>query len=208
MIEIQKLAWEKVQNLMPAIIQDAKTLQVLMLGYVNPEALQKTLTDRKITFYSRTKQRLWTKGETSGNFLELVDVMTDCDNDTLLFLVNPAGPCCHLNNASCFSAIEAPGLGFLAKLSDLITKRYEQRSEESYTARLFDKGTKRIAQKVGEEGVEVALAAVAQDKEEVMNEAADLIYHLLILLKQVDLDIWNILTELRRRQKKVIDETA
>ena len=202
MIAIETLAWEKVDNLIPAIIQDAKTLQVLMLGYVNPAALQQTITENRITLYSRSKQRLWTKGETSGNFLKLINVLTDCDNDSLLFLVEPAGPCCHLNTVSCFDATDAPGLGLLAKLTDVIEQRYHHYSDESYTANLFKKGIKRIAQKVGEEGIEVALAAMADNKEEITNEAADLIYHLLILLKQVDLDIWLVLAELRRRNNK------
>lgn len=205
MIDIQALDWQKMDNLLPVIIQDAKSLQVLMLGYVDPTALQQTLQNKKITFYSRSKQRLWEKGEVSGNYLELVDIVPDCDNDALLILVNPAGPCCHLNTISCFGVSDSPGLGLIAKLSRIIEHRYQQRSDTSYTSKLFNQGVKRIAQKVGEEGVEVALAAVSQDNKEVINEAADLLYHLLILLRQCDLDIWRILSELRQRQKDVID---
>ena len=174
------LDWDKVGGLMPAIVQDAATLRVLMLGYMDRAALDSTLQGGKVTFFSRSKQRLWTKGETSGNHLDLVDVRTDCDADTLLVTVRPHGPTCHTGNTSCFG--DAPGQ-FLGALDALVGQRERERPEGSYTTALFDKGTRRIAQKVGEEGVETALAAVAQDDAALLGEAADLLYHLTVLLR-------------------------
>lgn len=198
-IEIAALNWDKVSGLMPAIIQDSSTLQVLMLGYMNKEALQKSLETGKITFYSRTKKRLWTKGETSGNDLSLVSIIPDCDNDTLLLLVKPSGPSCHLNNRSCFGEDDAPGLGILAKLEAVIHSRYLYRPMNSYVTALFAAGVRRIAQKVGEEGVEVALASVTGSKDEIKSEAADLLFHLLVLLKACRIDLVEVLQELSKR---------
>jgi phosphoribosyl-AMP cyclohydrolase / phosphoribosyl-ATP pyrophosphohydrolase len=199
-IDIEALNWEKVSGLMPAIIQDNATHQVLMLGYMNKEALQKSIETGKITFFSRTKKRLWTKGETSGNDLSLVSIIPDCDNDTLLVLVKPSGPSCHLNNPSCFGKDDAPaGLGILAKLEAIVDQRYQDRPANSYVTTLFEEGVRRIAQKVGEEGVEVALAGVVGSKDDTVNETADLLFHLLVLLRECRIDLAEVMQELNRR---------
>ncbi len=198
-LDPEKLNWDKGSGLIPAIIQDYSTLQVLMMGYMDREALKITETTGKITFYSRTKKRLWTKGETSGNSLCLVSMLPDCDNDTLLVLVKTSGLTCHLNNRSCFGEEDAPGLGILAKLEALIEKRYQERPANSYVTKLFEEGVRRIAQKVGEEGVEVSLASVAGSKEDTKNEAADLLFHLLVLLKQCRIDLVDVILELHGR---------
>ncbi len=179
-IDIDALAWDKQGGLLPAIVQDAATLRVLMLGYMDRDALGATLASGKVTFFSRSKDRLWTKGESSGHVLELVSIDADCDADTLLVRAHPRGPTCHLQRASCFPA--APGDG-LAELDALIAQRERERPEGSYTTKLFEAGIRRIAQKVGEEGVETALAAVAQDDAALLGEAADLLYHLTVLLR-------------------------
>ena len=179
-LDIESLAWDKQDGLLPVIVQDATSLRVLMLGYMNRDALAATLACGKVTFFSRSKQRLWMKGETSGNVLELVGVATDCDADTLLVQAHPHGPTCHLQRSSCFT--EAPG-DALAELDALIATRERERPDGSYTTKLFAEGVRRIAQKVGEEGVETALAAVAQDDEALLGEAADLLYHLAVLLR-------------------------
>ncbi len=179
-IDIGALAWDKQGGLLPAIVQDAETLRVLMLGYMNREALAATLDSRHVTFFSRSKGRLWTKGERSGHVLELVSIESDCDADTLLVLAHPRGPTCHLQRTSCFPA--APG-DELAELDGLIAQRERERPEGSYTSKLFESGVRRIAQKVGEEGVETALAAVAQDDAALLGEVADLLYHLGVLLR-------------------------
>lgn len=178
--DIDALAWDKQDGLLPAIVQDAATLRVLMLGYMDRAALVATLASGQVTFYSRSKQRLWTKGESSGHVLALVSVDVDCDADTLLVQARPHGPTCHLGRASCFP--DAPGDG-LAELDALIAQRERERPQGSYTTRLFEGGIRRIAQKVGEEGVETALAAVAQDDDALLGEAADLLYHLLVALR-------------------------
>lgn len=198
-IDTDALNWDKVSGLIPAIVQDGSTLQVLMLGYMNKEALQKSIETGKITFYSRTKKRLWTKGETSGNDLSLVSIIPDCDNDTLLVLVKPSGLSCHLNNRSCFGKQDAPGLGVLAKLKSVIDQRYQDRPTNSYVTKLFKEGVRRIAQKVGEEGVEVALASVVGSKEDIKNEVADLLFHVLVLLKECRVDLTDVTLELSRR---------
>lgn len=180
MIDIDTLAWDKQGGLLPAIVQDAATLRVLMLGYMNREALGVTLASGRVTFYSRSKGRLWTKGESSGHVLELVSIEADCDADTLLVQAHPHGPTCHLQRASCFPAAPADGL---AELDALIAQRERERPQGSYTTKLFEDGVRRIAQKVGEEGVETALAAVAQDEAALLGEAADLLYHLTVLLR-------------------------
>ncbi len=180
MIDIDTLAWDKQGGLLPAIVQDAATLRVLMLGYMNREALGVTLASGRVTFYSRSKGRLWTKGESSGHVLEFVSIEADCDADTLLVQAHPHGPTCHLQRASCFPAAPADGL---AELDALIAQRERERPQGSYTTKLFEDGVRRIAQKVGEEGVETALAAVAQDEAALLGEAADLLYHLTVLLR-------------------------
>lgn len=177
---ISGLDWDKQGGLLPAIVQDAATQRVLMLGYMNREALRITLDTRRVTFFSRSRQCLWSKGETSGNTLALVSIQADCDNDTLLVLANPNGPTCHLGEASCFP--DAPA-HILSDLDALIAARERERPDGSYTTTLFAAGVRRIAQKVGEEGVETALAAVAQDDAALLGESADLVYHLLVLLR-------------------------
>lgn len=178
--DIEAAAWDKQDGLLPAIVQDAATLRVLMLGYMDRAALAATLASGHVTFYSRSKQRLWTKGESSGHVLALVSVEVDCDADTLLVQARPHGPTCHLDRTSCFP--DAPGDG-LAELDALIAQRERERPQGSYTTRLFEGGIRRIAQKVGEEGVETALAAVAQDDDALLGEAADLLYHLVVALR-------------------------
>ncbi|OTA16404.1 bifunctional phosphoribosyl-AMP cyclohydrolase/phosphoribosyl-ATP diphosphatase [Xenorhabdus vietnamensis] len=196
--EIEKLDWKKVDNLMPVIVQHATSGTVLMMGYMNQKALNVTLNSGKITFFSRTKQRLWTKGESSGHFLNLVEIYPDCDNDTLLALVNPVGPTCHKGTESCFAPAQTEW-AFLYELEQLLASRKNSPPDSSYTARLYASGTKRIAQKVGEEGVETALAATVNDREELTNEAADLIYHLLVLLQDQELNLSSIIRQLRER---------
>ncbi|HDL7055880.1 TPA: bifunctional phosphoribosyl-AMP cyclohydrolase/phosphoribosyl-ATP diphosphatase HisIE [Yersinia enterocolitica] len=199
--QINQLDWEKVDNLMPAIVQHAVSGEVLMMGYMNKEALAVTEETGKVTFFSRTKQRLWTKGESSGHFLNVVNIYPDCDNDTLLILVNPIGSTCHLGNNSCF-APAASDWGFLYQLEQLLASRKSADPASSYTAKLYASGTKRIAQKVGEEGVETALAATVNDREELTNEASDLMYHLLVLLQDQELDLSKVIGRLRERHEK------
>jgi phosphoribosyl-ATP pyrophosphohydrolase/phosphoribosyl-AMP cyclohydrolase len=179
-LDAASIDWAKGDGLVPAIVQDADTGRVLMLGYMDRAALATTLARGDVTFYSRSRQRQWTKGETSGNTLRLVSVEADCDGDTLLVQARPQGPTCHLGRASCFP--QAPG-NFLAELDGLVRRRAAERPEGSYTTRLFNGGIRRIAQKVGEEGVETALAGVVQDDDALLGEAADLAYHLLVLLR-------------------------
>ena len=199
-IDTKQLDWQKVDNLMPVIIQHYVSGEVLMLGYMNQEALAQTQSSGKVTFYSRTKQRLWTKGETSGNFLNVVSISSDCDNDTLLILVNPIGPTCHTGANSCFT-ISKTEWSFLYDLEQLLASRKQADPQSSYTAKLYHDGTKRIAQKVGEEGVETALAATVHDKEELKNESADLIYHLLVLLQDQNLALKDVIGILKARHK-------
>ncbi|RAT13017.1 MULTISPECIES: bifunctional phosphoribosyl-AMP cyclohydrolase/phosphoribosyl-ATP diphosphatase HisIE [Lonsdalea] len=193
-----QLDWEKTDGMLPAIVQHAVSGEVLMLGYMNPEALQATEKTGKVTFFSRTKNRLWIKGETSGNVLNVVSITPDCDNDTLLVLAHPVGPTCHTGTSSCFSPA-ASQWQFLFELEQLLASRKTADPESSYTARLYASGTKRIAQKVGEEGLETALAATVHDREELTNEASDLMYHLLVLLQDQDLDLATIIGRLRER---------
>ena len=196
--ELQQLDWAKGGGLLPVIVQDAANLRVLMLGYMNVEALAATRESGFVTFYSRSKQRLWKKGESSGHVLELVSIQADCDNDTLLVLAKPHGPTCHLQRDSCFP--DAPG-GFLADLDALVRQREQQRPPDSYTTRLFESGIRRIAQKVGEEGVETALAAVAQDEAALLGESADLLFHLIVLLRSRGLALQDAVTVLQQRHK-------
>lgn len=193
------LAWEKGDGLLPAIVQDARSGRVLMLGYMNSEALARTLNCGRVTFYSRSKQRLWTKGESSGNWLDLRGVRADCDRDTLLIQASPNGPVCHTGTDTCFGNDVEPSLGFLAELEQVVQGRKGASSESSYTARLYQSGTRRIAQKVGEEGLETALAAVAQGKPELLGESADLLYHLLVLLSDRELELADVVAVLRQR---------
>lgn len=195
-LDAEALAWDKQDGLIPAIVQDADSLRVLMLGYMDRAALVATISSGHVTFFSRSKQRLWTKGESSGHFLHLVSLETDCDSDTLLVQARPHGPTCHLGRTSCFP--EARG-DFLGALDALIATRERERPEGSYTTRLFESGIKRIAQKVGEEGVETALAATVQDVEELKNESADLLYHLIVLLRASGLSLSDAVAVLERR---------
>jgi phosphoribosyl-ATP pyrophosphohydrolase/phosphoribosyl-AMP cyclohydrolase len=196
-----KLDWTKTDGLIPAVVQDARTMRVLMLGYVNTEALKKTLDTGLVTFFSRTKQRLWQKGETSGHVLHLRDIKIDCDNDTLLMLVEPVGPTCHTGTTTCFGDVSAPSLAVLADLAAVIHERRVNPTDSSYTTKLFAEGITRIAQKVGEEGVETALAA-ATHGENLRDEAADLLYHLLVLLESANVDWLDILKILQSRASK------
>ena len=196
MIDIESLDWTKQDGLIPAVVQDADSLRVLMLGYVSKESLAQTLQCGEAVFYSRSRAQLWRKGETSGNVLKLVSLTADCDNDTLLMLARTAGPTCHLDRASCFP--EAPA-NFLAALDQLIETRANTPVAGSYTQKLFESGVRRIAQKVGEEGVEVALAGVAQDEEALLGEAADLTYHLLVLLRARGVGLSDLLACLEAR---------
>jgi len=175
--------FDKGNGLVPAIVQDAVTQKVLMLGYMNQDAYDKTVESNKVTFFSRTKNRLWTKGEESGNFLELVGIKNDCDNDTLLIQANPIGPTCHKGTDTCWAEDNDQSYGFLSKLESVITDRKNNPSDESYTSSLFKKGMNKVAQKVGEEAVEVVIEAKDDNDELFLDESADLLYHYLILLQ-------------------------
>lgn len=196
-LDIESLAWEKQSGLLPAIVQDADSRRVLMLGYMSREALATTIASGQVTFYSRSKQRLWTKGESSGHVLTLVGLEVDCDNDTLLVQARPQGPTCHLGTVSCFP--NAPG-DVLGDLDALIAKRAIDLPAGSYTTKLFESGIKRIAQKVGEEGLETALAAVVEDDDALLGEAADLLYHLIVLLRARGLDLDAVKRTLAKRR--------
>jgi len=202
--DLGRLDFEKGQGLLPAIVQHADSGAVLMLGYMSREALSATLERGRVVFFSRSKQRLWEKGETSGHHLALVAIRTDCDADALLVSARPAGPVCHLGTDSCFgdeSQSAAAPLAFLGVLEGIVAERLRERPEGSYTARLAGAGPLRIAQKLGEEGLELALAAAAQGDEHVIGEAADLLYHLLVLLGSRGIPLERVLQELRRRQR-------
>ena len=217
--DIGTLDFTKGGGLLTAVVQDARNGSVLMVGYMNREALNETFSRRRVVFYSRTKGRLWEKGETSGNSLDLVEIRTDCDRDAVLVTAQPRGPVCHLGTATCFGdemafasdmagaaaqprAAPSPTttpFAFLSSLESIIEQRVAERPEGSYTARLFAQGPKRIAQKVGEEGLEVALAAVAETDDKVLAESADLLYHLLVLLKSRGLPLTRVVAELESR---------
>ena len=189
-------------NLIPAIIQDNETKNVLMLGYMNQEALDQTLTTKKVTFFSRTKNRLWTKGEESGNFLELISIKEDCDNDTLLVKVKPAGPTCHTGLDTCWQEANNQYFGFLSKLENTIAKRKENAdAEKSYVASLFAKGINKIAQKVGEEAVEVVIEAKDNNNDLFLSESADLLFHYLILLQAKGFELKDVVEVLKNREK-------
>lgn len=196
--ELESLDWAKGDGLLPVVVQDAGNLRVLMLGYMNAEALAATQSSGFVTFYSRSKQRLWKKGESSGHVLQLVSIQADCDHDTLLVLARPQGPTCHLQRDSCFA--DAPA-SFIADLDALVAQRERERPAGSYTTKLFDEGIRRIAQKVGEEGVETALASVVQDDAALLGESADLVFHLLVLLRARGLSLQDVSSVLQQRHK-------
>ena len=204
----ENIDFKKGNNLVPAIIQHYATGQVLMLGYMNADAVKQTVESGQVTFYSRSKKRLWTKGETSGNYLNLVSIQKDCDNDTLLILADPQGPTCHTGENSCFHEqefrpfVKAADYGFLKELQDLLYQRKEELPENSYTSSMFKKGLNRIAQKVGEEGVETVIAALAESEDAFIYEASDLIFHLQLLLTEKGLRLDDLVRELERRHKK------
>lgn len=200
MIDIQKINFDKSEGLLPCIVQDSRTNVVLMLGYMNREALEKTLSENKLTFFSRSRQCLWTKGETSGNFLHLVEIKLDCDDDTLLFKVKPEGPTCHTGSDTCFNETNVfSGLEFLEAI---IQERKKNPKPGSYTNQLFDLGINKVAQKVGEEAVELIIEAKDDNKELFLNEAADLMYHYLVLLTAKGYQLEEVLAVLRRRHNK------
>jgi phosphoribosyl-AMP cyclohydrolase / phosphoribosyl-ATP pyrophosphohydrolase len=202
-LDIDSLDFTKGDGLLPGVVQDARTGTVLMLGYLSRESLQQTIARGRVVFFSRSRQKLWEKGETSGHTLNLVSVAADCDNDSLLLRVNPVGPTCHRDTTSCFGDGQPPdsGLPFLARLQSVIEQRIAENPEGSYTAKLYGRGIKRMAQKVGEEGVEVALAAQAGDNAELVSESADLLFHLALLLRARDLSLDVVAEELAARHR-------
>jgi phosphoribosyl-ATP pyrophosphohydrolase/phosphoribosyl-AMP cyclohydrolase len=198
--DIEQIDFKKLNGLVPAVIQDNSTQKVLMVGFMNKEALEKTQKLGKVTFFSRTKNRLWTKGEESGNFLHVVSMLVDCDNDTLLIKANPVGPVCHTGADTCFfETNKESGIGFLNYLQDFIDKRKKEMPEGSYTTSLFKEGTSKISQKVGEEAVETIIGAMANDNENFIYEAGDLLYHLIVLLTHKGYRIEDVVQELKRR---------
>lgn len=198
-IDTSSLDWDKTAGLLPVIIQDYKTLEVLMLGYMNAEALEKTQSEGKVTFFSRSKNRLWTKGETSNNFLYVKELFVDCDNDTILIKADAVGPTCHTGSRSCFKTDY--NQNFIFELENIINDRYENPVEGSYINKMRGKGLNKIAQKVGEEGVETVIAALAESEEELIGEASDLLFHLMFLLKEKGLSIQDIARNLEKRHK-------
>ena len=204
-LDVTRVDFAKGDGLVPAIVQDAATGAVLMLAYMNRNALEQTLARKRAVFYSRSKQRLWEKGETTGHTLDVVDIVHDCDNDTLLITANPRGPACHNGTLTCFGdepRSAATGIAFLAKLEGVIAQRATEKPEASYTARLLDKGVARVAQKVGEEGVELALAGVNEPEQKVVGEAADLLFHVLVLLRARGIALREVVRELESRHAK------
>jgi phosphoribosyl-AMP cyclohydrolase / phosphoribosyl-ATP pyrophosphohydrolase len=200
--DIARIDWQKADGLVPAVAQHMTTGSVLMLGYMNPEALKLTLQRGRVVFYSRTRGRLWEKGEQSGNTLRLVDIRMDCDTDALLVTALPTGPVCHTGSATCFSneaVTDAERLAFLLELEQLIGQRIADKPDGSYTARLYEQGMRRMAQKVGEEGVEVALAAISEPDDPFLGECADLLYHLLVLLRARSLRLDTVVEEMKHR---------
>lgn len=196
---MNKIDFEKSNGLVPVIVQDDTTLKVLMLGYMNEEAYEKTLAEKRVTFYSRSKNRLWTKGEESGNFLDVVSIEVDCDNDTLLIRANPYGPVCHTGTLSCFNDNKTEG--FIRELYKVVVERHKNMPEGSYTTHLYNKGVAKIAQKVGEEAVETVIEAMADNKERFIYESSDLIYHLLVLVEQMGCTLEDLEKELFTRHK-------
>jgi phosphoribosyl-AMP cyclohydrolase / phosphoribosyl-ATP pyrophosphohydrolase len=200
--DISLIDFEKLNGLVPAVVQDNNTQVVLMVGFMNADAVSKTLVTGKVTFFSRTKNRLWTKGEESGNFLNVAQILIDCDNDTLLIKANPVGPVCHTGADTCFEENnQKTGIQFLSYLQDVIDQRKRDMPEGSYTTSLFTKGTRKITQKVGEEAVETIIGAMANDDENFIYESADLIYHLMVLLTHKGYRIEDIASELERRHR-------
>jgi len=204
-IDASTVDFSKSDGLVPAIVQDAGSGAVLMLGYMNREALEQTLARKRAVFFSRSKQRLWEKGETTGHTLDVVDVALDCDADTILITAHPRGPACHNGTLTCFgneSRTAAGGIAFLATLEQVVEQRATQKPEASYTARLLEKGIAKVAQKVGEEGVETALAGVSDTNEKVVEESADLLFHLLVLLRARGVPLHDVVAKLESRHRK------
>lgn len=200
--DITQIDFKKLNGLVPAVVQDNVTMKVLMVGFMNKEAAEKTLESGKVTFFSRTKNRLWTKGEESGNFLNVISVLVDCDEDTLLIKADPVGPVCHTGADTCFEEKNDKNeIQFLSFLQDFIDKRKKEMPEGSYTTSLFEKGTRKITQKVGEEAVETIIGAMANDDENFIYEAGDLLYHLIVLLSHKGYRIEDIVRELKKRHK-------
>lgn len=193
------LNFEKLGGLLPAVIQDASTGEVLMLGFMNQEAYEKTLNEKRVTFYSRSKERLWTKGEESGNFMDVVEILEDCDADTLLVRVNPHGPACHTGMRTCFGESAQNNMAFLLRLQALLQSRKKDLPEDSYTAKLFRNGPRRIAKKLGEEATELVIEAMDSDDDKFLNEAADLLFHLTILLVDRGFDLDDVVRVLEER---------
>ncbi len=198
---LNQLAWEKQSGLLPAIIQDVNSGVLLMQAYMSVESLEQTLDSGLVTFFSRSRQELWQKGETSGNTLVCVEIVSDCDNDSLKILASPTGPVCHKGTATCWDDSSQPGLAFLNELETVIESRQGASPESSYTALLLKRGPKYIAQKVGEEAVETALAAVAGDEKEFLDEGADLLYHLLVLINSKGLKLKDMVETLKKRHQ-------
>jgi phosphoribosyl-AMP cyclohydrolase / phosphoribosyl-ATP pyrophosphohydrolase len=201
MITREKINFAKMDGLVPVVVQDNHTLQVLMVGFMNEEALEMTISSNKVTFFSRTKHRLWQKGETSGNFLHVIDMHLDCDNDSILIMVNPVPPTCHTGNVSCFNEQKLPPLGQIGFLDKTIINRMNYPTPDSYTNELVKQGIKKIAQKVGEEGVEVVIAALNESDEEYLGEMTDLLYHALVLLHAKNLSLNDLANMIEARHK-------
>jgi phosphoribosyl-ATP pyrophosphohydrolase/phosphoribosyl-AMP cyclohydrolase len=204
-LDISKVDFAKGDGLVPAIVQDANTGAVLMLAYMNRDALDQTLARKRAVFFSRSKQRLWEKGETTGHTLDVVDVALDCDADTLLITAHPRGPACHNGTVTCFgdeSRTAAAGIAFLATLEQVVAQRASEKPEASYTARLLEKGIAKVAQKVGEEGVETALAAVVESSDKLVDESADLLFHLLVLLRARGVPLRDVIARLESRHSR------
>jgi phosphoribosyl-ATP pyrophosphohydrolase/phosphoribosyl-AMP cyclohydrolase len=199
---INKIDFSKLNGLIPAVIIDYKNGQVLMVGFMNEEALQKTIDSKLVTFFSRTRNQLWTKGETSGNYIKLIDIKTDCDNDSILIYGDPNGNTCHTGKYSCFGVENSPSINFLNDLFNLVKKRKVELPEDSYTTRLFREGSNRIIQKVGEEAVETLIAAKNRDKDEIINEVSDLVYHLFVMLAEQEIEFSSVVQNLERRHNK------
>ncbi len=201
MINIKKINFEKLNGLVPAIIIDAQNNNVLMLGFMNMEALQQTMEKQKVVFFSRSRNRLWLKGETSKNYLNVISISTDCDNDTLMIYAKPDGPTCHTGSYSCFAEVDKNNIYFLKYLSNLIKERKVKMPEGSYTSSLFKRGADRIIQKVGEEAVETVIAAKNRDRKEIINETSDLIFHLLVMLAEQEIELTEVISNLESRHK-------
>src|SRR3989304_946921 len=202
MIDLSKLNFEKLNGLIPAVVVDYKTDIVLMLGFMNKESLEKTIETKLVTFFSRTRKELWTKGETSGNYLRLIEIKPDCDNDSLLIYAEPDGNTCHTGSYSCFNIDKSGSIKFLAQLAEIIKERKINLPENSYTTKLFKEGENRIIQKVGEEAVETVIAAKNRDKKEIINETSDLIYHLFVMLAEQEIEFEDVIENLKKRHKK------